>query len=175
MRRLVLIRHAKAERDDEQPDRERALSPRGRRDAAALGRWLAEHVGDVDLVLCSTARRTRQTCSIALGGHGWRAAAVDVRDELYLASPGDLLEVIHQVDDAHHVVVAIGHEPTQSVLARALAGEGSDPAALAVLDGGLVTSGVVVFELAGTWPSVVPATAASVAGAQLVQLAAPRG
>ena len=58
-RRLVLLRHAKSSWAGERPDAERPLSDRGRRDAAAAGHWLAEHVGTVDLVLCSTAARTR--------------------------------------------------------------------------------------------------------------------
>ena len=60
----MLLRHAKSSWKDDLPDVERPLSPRGRRDAAVAGRWLAEHVGRPDLVLCSVAVRTRQTWAV---------------------------------------------------------------------------------------------------------------
>ena len=65
--RLVLVRHAKASSDDPRlADAERPLTDRGRRDAAAVGRWLAARDLRPDLVLCSTSLRTRQTWAAAL-------------------------------------------------------------------------------------------------------------
>ncbi|HZI98950.1 MAG TPA: histidine phosphatase family protein, partial [Actinomycetales bacterium] len=60
-RRLLLIRHAKAAPDDDGGDHGRGLTARGRRDAAAIGRWLADNDLVPDLVLCSDARRARET------------------------------------------------------------------------------------------------------------------
>ncbi|MBF9130683.1 histidine phosphatase family protein [Plantactinospora sp. S1510] len=58
---LVLLRHAKAERPTSGPDAERPLTARGHADAAAAGAWL-DHGGYLPtVVLCSPAKRTRQT------------------------------------------------------------------------------------------------------------------
>jgi phosphohistidine phosphatase len=59
-RRLILLRHAKSDWPDV-PDRDRPLAKRGRRDAPKIGRWLREHGYLPDTVICSDARRTRQT------------------------------------------------------------------------------------------------------------------
>src|SRR5260370_7413333 len=69
-RRLMLLRHAKSDWPDV-PDRERPLAKRGRRDAPVIGRWLRDHGYLPDVVVCSVARRTRQTWDLVapeLGG-----------------------------------------------------------------------------------------------------------
>ncbi|GLY22625.1 histidine phosphatase family protein [Micromonospora sp. NBRC 101691] len=67
-RTLVLLRHGKAERPEGIADRERALTERGHADAAAAGTWLARHGFLPDVVVCSPARRTRQTWQAAESG-----------------------------------------------------------------------------------------------------------
>ena len=66
-RRLVLLRHAKSEWPDV-ADHERPLAKRGRRDAPVVGRWLAESGYAPDAVVCSTARRARETWTLAEAG-----------------------------------------------------------------------------------------------------------
>ena len=69
-RRLILLRHAKSDWPDV-PDQERPLAKRGRRDAPVVGRWLRGHGYLPDTVICSVARRTRQTWKLVapeLGG-----------------------------------------------------------------------------------------------------------
>ncbi len=69
---LILFRHAKAEQVVGKPDHERELTARGRKDAHAAGAWLREHELGAELVLCSTATRTRQTWAAARGGRSVR-------------------------------------------------------------------------------------------------------
>ena len=59
MHTLHLLRHAKSSWDDDQDDHRRALDKRGREAAALIGKTLPKVVGDLDLVLCSTALRAR--------------------------------------------------------------------------------------------------------------------
>ena len=80
-RRLVIMRHAKAEQSETLPDIERALLPRGRDDAEAAGRWLASRDLIPGVVLCSPAVRTRSTwhgvaIGLALYGRHRRARAL---------------------------------------------------------------------------------------------------
>lgn len=60
-RRIVLLRHAKAEPDDDAGDHERRLSERGRREAARVGARLVASGLVPDVVWSSDARRTRET------------------------------------------------------------------------------------------------------------------
>ena len=59
---LILMRHAKSSWDDPAAaDFDRPLNGRGRRSAKALGHWLRQRGWLPDRVLCSSARRTRET------------------------------------------------------------------------------------------------------------------
>lgn len=143
------MRHAKAEREPADLDRHRRLAERGMRDGVAAGRLLAEH--DLDVVLCSSATRTRQTWERAqLGG----AVCDDVRllDELYLATTGTLIRAVQALDDAAATALVVGHEPTLSsaVLSLARRGDGDDEAASRVAQA-FPTSSIAVLEFDGPW------------------------
>ena len=60
-RTLILLRHGKSGYPPGVADHDRPLAPRGERQAALAGAWISQHLPPVDLVLCSTAERTRQT------------------------------------------------------------------------------------------------------------------
>src|SRR5919108_5777471 len=95
---IYLLRHAKSSWDTGEPDHERPLAPRGRRAAKAMRRHLRAQRIEPELVLCSTARRARETLERiepALGG-----SDVLVERELYGASRGELLERLRSVPDA---------------------------------------------------------------------------
>src|SRR3954447_7735264 len=117
-RRLVLVRHAKSDRDAAGPDHERPLAPRGRRDAVALGRHLAQQP-PVDLVLCSTALRARQTWDLAAQELA-QQPPVEHREALSLASPSTALELVREVGDDVRALLLVGHEPTWSALVEQL-------------------------------------------------------
>lgn len=120
---LWLLRHAKTVPDPPpgKTDHERALSPRGRRDADALARRLeADRLGfrvaDLPgLVLCSTAVRTMQTAERVLPGLG--DPPVEYRRALYYASPEGVLDELRTVDDGIATVMLVGHNPTAQTLA----------------------------------------------------------
>ena len=169
-RLLVIVRHAKS--DQKQPvtvaDHDRPLSRRGRRDAPALGRWLAAAVGTPDLVLCSSALRAQQTWQLA-AAQLVEAPVPRVRPELYLASPGKVLALVREVSADVRTLVIVGHEPVQSTLVQALAGPGSSVQALTALAAGFSTSAVAVLEADGPWDALQPH------GARLSDFAVPRG
>jgi phosphohistidine phosphatase len=157
-RRLILLRHAKAAHPNGMADEDRPLTERGQADAAAAGRALAE-IGVPDLVLCSPAARTRQTWRAAA-----RAAAADdgardliaaVRLEfepvLYGASVREVISLVRTVPARVGTVLVVGHEPTMSTTAIAVAGPGSADAALERLGQGYPTSGLAVFSTDSRW------------------------
>lgn len=160
LRRLVLLRHAKSSWEQELPDADRPLSPRGRRDAFAAGHWLAEHVGRPDLVLCSTAVRTRQTWTRVCEAEPAVLGTAPVRFEatIYEASSDTLLNLVRRPPDEVATVVLVGHGPGLPDLAERLnraAGEGPI--------GQYRTSAITVYTTSGAWHELAPGTATLIA------------
>ncbi|MEL6204368.1 MAG: histidine phosphatase family protein [Pseudomonadota bacterium] len=115
MKTLILIRHAKSSwANPDIDDLDRPLNKRGKRAASDVGRWLKSEGWVPDEVLCSTSRRTRETCErLKLD------AAPILREDIYEAPPGALLAA---VQDAHgKTVMMIGHNPGIGALAQYLA------------------------------------------------------
>lgn len=115
MIRLLLLRHAKAEPlEGHASDHDRPLSPEGVTAAREVGAWLRGHGLIPDLVLCSTARRTRETWSLAAEGGG--ISGVDTRfvARLYETSVSMMLDVVREAAQPHGTVLVVGHEPTMS-------------------------------------------------------------
>jgi phosphohistidine phosphatase len=142
-RTLVILRHAKAADPAGVPDVHRPLTKRGRADAAAAGEWLAGNGYTPDVVLCSPARRTRETW------HGvatafTRGAEVSYLDGLYAAGVADLLAAIGAVGDEAHTALLVGHNPAVSQLSALL-----DPSGRGGHE--LSTAGIAVHTWDGSW------------------------
>ncbi len=147
-RRLVLLRHAKSDWPPGIDDAERPLAERGRRDATAAGPELAR-LG-IDSVLCSPARRTRQTWQLVSAGLD-PVPPFRVVPELYGADPQELVDVVRAVPADVGTLLVIGHEPTMSGTAGGLAGPDSDAGALARLRAKYPTGAIAVLRLSGEW------------------------
>lgn len=138
MRTLILLRHAHAEpAASGQSDLDRALSPEGLAEAEAAGRWLAEHGLVPDRVLCSPARRTRETLEAVMGAIGF--VEKRLHEEIYEATPGALSGVIDEHGDAERLML-VGHNPgLEQLVALMNSGQtgeyrGMPPGAIAVLE-----------------------------------------
>lgn len=158
-RRLVLLRHAKAEDAGRDVDELRPLALAGRRQALRVGTALAARDLIPEVVLCSSAVRARQTWELLRGGLGDVAPEVLVLDALYEAGVAGVLGQVRQVDERVRTVLVVGHEPTISTVAVVLAGDGSDETSTAQVDLGVSTGTYVVLELAGTWAELDRGTA----------------
>jgi phosphohistidine phosphatase len=124
MKYLSLLRHAKSSWDDPHlPDRERPLAPRGRRAAKMMAAYLRHEKVTPALVLCSPARRTRETLALIAPALG--DAQTSVEDGLYLAHAGELLERLRRLPETVTSVMLIGHNPSLHTLALTLAGRGA--------------------------------------------------
>lgn len=107
--RLVLIRHAKSSWDDFSiEDHDRHLNERGRRSAPAIGQWIADR-GDIPTeVLCSDAKRTRETLDLLM--EQWPTTpAVRYEHALYLAPATTMLAELKTANAP--IVAMIGHNP----------------------------------------------------------------
>lgn len=120
-RTLILIRHAKSDwGSDARTDHDRPLNDRGRRDAARLGGWLAERGwGAPGAILCSDARRTRETAALAFPNR-----EVELRPDLYLAEPGAILAALATA--RAETVALLAHNPGLGAAAALLARQAPD-------------------------------------------------
>lgn len=153
MLRLMLFRHAKADRPEGIADHERPLAPRGRRQSEVMGKYMAAHGLVPELAVVSTAKRTQETWQIALPAF---KAPIPQTDEprIYESSPDDLLEVVREINDEQRTVVLVGHNPGMAQFAHYLAGSGH-PRATARLEREYPTAGLAVIDFKLTsWAQV---------------------
>lgn len=146
-RQLVIIRHAKTEREASS-DRARELTSRGRRDAEAAGRWLREQAIQPDVLLVSPAARARATADLVVQALEV-APEVRVVEELYQASADEALDIVAGVDQTARVVAVVGHNPTMEELAHLLPAGDTEPA-----DDDLPTAGIVVLAVPDEWSDI---------------------
>ena len=137
MRELILLRHAHAEpAENGLADIDRPLSPHGLAEAEAAGRWLLAQGLVPDRVLCSPARRTRETLEAVLGLTGYVEQRLDER--VYDATPGTLAALVDEQRDVERLLL-VGHNPgLEQLVALMHSGQSGDyrgmpPAAVAVL------------------------------------------
>jgi phosphohistidine phosphatase len=135
MKRLYLLRHAKSSwKDRDVADIDRPLNKRGLKAAAFMGQLMQENDLRPDMVLVSTAVRTRATAELVR--QSWPDEVDLVYDaRIYDASPQALRQVISEVDDSYTAVLLIGHNPGIEGLINYLTGtiESMPTAALAVI------------------------------------------
>lgn len=157
-RTLVVVRHAKAEDRHPAGDHERELAPRGVQDSGALGRWLAEHQLLPDLVLVSTAARTRQTAELLLQGAD--AADVPVRPSrsIYDGGVDATLQAVQEADDDATTLWLVGHQPVVGVLTLELAEpRSSDHGLMEALGSSFPTAAAAVLQTdVGSWAELGP-------------------
>jgi phosphohistidine phosphatase len=127
---LILWRHAEAfEMREVQDDLERALTPKGERQAQRMAAWINRHLPSSARVLVSPARRTQQT-----------AAALDRKFKTVpaLAPDGDVEGLLHSArwPEAREPVLVVGHQPTLGLAAAYLLSGQAQP--WSVRKGGVV-------------------------------------
>ena len=149
-RRLLLLRHAKAE-PGEAADHDRDLDARGRRDAEALGHEMRRQGLSPHLVLCSSALRARHTARL-LGAFDPTPSTQETA-ALYLAAPDALLSALRAVPEDVHTLLLVGHNPGLHGLALHLAG----PQATQALRDGLPTCTLACFSVGTAWSGLGPA------------------
>jgi phosphohistidine phosphatase len=148
-KQLFVLRHAKSSWEDPGlADHDRPLAPRGRRAVQAIAAHVSATGIAPELVLCSSARRTRETLEgVAVGGEHV------IEPALYSASCEEVLERLHQVPDEIGSVMLVGHNPTVQALVIRLA---DDDGALADDDG--ASDGSELAEVRRKFPTGAPAT-----------------
>jgi phosphohistidine phosphatase len=123
MKELLIARHAKSSwKDRTLDDPDRPLNARGKRDAPRLGRLLADEGIRPDLILCSTARRARQTVERAVDAADYDGP-IEYERGLYHAGPAEIVEHLRRLPDHVDRVMVVGHNPAMEEFLAALLGE----------------------------------------------------
>jgi phosphohistidine phosphatase len=156
MRRLLLLRHAKAERSPVGGlDHDRVLAARGRADAKTLGAYLARHALIPDHAVVSTSARTRETWTLLAAAMG-KTPPVTFDERIYDAETETILQVITETGADTHTLMVVGHNPGLQELAAMLVASG-DIEARERLGRGFPTSALVVITFAvESWTGVHP-------------------
>ncbi|WP_285495700.1 histidine phosphatase family protein [Actinomadura sp. NBRC 104425] len=139
---LLVLRHAKAVPGGATPDIERSLTGRGRRDAEAAGEWLRDRGLAPDLVLCSTAVRTRETLErLAV------PAPVRYESQIYANDADGLLTLVRETGDDARTLLLVGHNPSVHQLVHDLTGAAPNA---------FPTCALAVIEWEGGWMDAWP-------------------
>ena len=156
MPRLLLLRHAKSSWDDPgMADRDRPLSPRGRRAAMLIAEEIARRGLHADRILCSPARRTRETLAALLPLLG-DETRIAITAELYEPPSGDYRAAIASRGADAKTLLLIGHNPAIQATAVILSADGPLKSEVAAK---LPTGALVVIDFAArTWPDLKPET-----------------
>src|SRR5690606_529763 len=110
--------------------------------------------GAPDVVLCSTASRTRETWQLV--SPALPNVPVSFRDDLYLAEADELLEIVRALPDGVSTALLIGHNSGLEDLANELVGSGN-PDEIAAMAAKYPTSGVAVISFdTEKWSAIDP-------------------
>ncbi len=156
-RTLYLLRHAKSDWGDPSlVDHERPLNARGRRATELLAAHLAERRISPELVLCSSAVRTRQTLDGIRPGFGDPGPRTEIEEGLYSTTAGAMLDRAREISAEVGSAMLIGHSPATHDLAVLLAGSGPDLERLARK---FPTAALATLEFDGSWADLNPGVA----------------
>jgi phosphohistidine phosphatase len=147
MRRLLLLRHAKSSWSEPgASDRDRPLNRRGQEAAPRIGAYLARHRLIPDSVLCSTAKRARETWEL-VATEASAAPPPTFTERLYDASSRALIDVLRHAGAEAKSLLVVGHNPGLQEVATALIASG-DLEDRERLREKLPTGGLVVIDFA---------------------------
>lgn len=149
---LYILRHAKAEfADGLESDHARPLSARGLADAEAMGAHLRAMPNLPQQVLCSTARRTREThAALALD------TPVAFSERLYLATAGELLGFVNALPDSTSTALIIGHNPGLHELVALLTHHAKREEDTESLREKFPTCALALLSFTTPWPTLTP-------------------
>ena len=121
MKTLLILRHAKAERDEAPTDHERELTKKGKKAARRMGELLTKENLMPDLILSSAAERARRTAEEAAEAAGFKGE-LKLLEELYLAEPHAYVDSLRRLGGDANRVLVVGHNPGIEALIFRLTG-----------------------------------------------------
>jgi phosphohistidine phosphatase len=136
MKKLLLVRHAKAVHDNSYSDFERPLKHKGIEDATAMAERLKSHSIIPQILVTSPSTRTEATANI-LSEH--LSLPQSLQDEaIYEAGERTLINIINAFDNQYDFVGLVGHNPGISQLLYYFTGDSREvsPGTVALIEFG---------------------------------------
>ena len=124
MRRLLLLRHAKAVPLSRGDDFDRVLTDSGRAEARRMGEYIADSGLAPDRALYSGAARTRETFDIVATALP-RAIEAEAQNALYEATRFLIVGLLRELPASARAHLVVGHNPGMADVANLLSGEGA--------------------------------------------------
>ena len=122
MKTLFLLRHAKSSwADTGIPDFERPLNGRGQKTAPFVGNLMKERALIPELIICSPAKRARETANLVCLAAGFDEA-IKFEPQIYEATVGTLVSIAAEIDNSYDSTLLVGHNPSFSGLVGHLSG-----------------------------------------------------
>jgi phosphohistidine phosphatase len=122
MKTLLLMRHAKSSwKEKNLPDHDRSLKKRGKKNAIQVGELLKTKGLVPQKIFCSTAERASKTAAIVAKECGYHEE-IEYRDDLYMAEPTTIFNILRTVPDEVDRVMVVGHNPGLEGIAQVLDG-----------------------------------------------------
>ncbi len=121
MKKLLLIRHAKAEKDTAGKDIDRPLKYTGMQDAAFMADRIRDNGIIPQVIITSPALRTKTTAEIFADHLSLPDAAIN--KSIYEASQQTWLKAINKLSDDYDFIAIVGHNPGVAQILYYLTGE----------------------------------------------------
>ncbi len=112
MKSLYIVRHAKSSWGDfTQPDFERPLNDRGKKDAPAMAKRLLDAGIKIDRFISSPAKRAHKTCKLFCEQYKRDEQDIKLVPELYHAASSTFYEVVSAIPDKYNSAAIFSHNP----------------------------------------------------------------
>ena len=120
MKRLILMRHAKSDRDTtDKPDFERPLAKRGTEEAPVMGKFLRKEKLIPDLIICSPAKRAKETLELVVKEFK-QDVKIEFDKDIYDKEDAGVINIIKNTKDSVDTLMIVGHNPTLESLVYTL-------------------------------------------------------
>ena len=127
MKEIFVLRHAKSSWDNVNlSDHDRPLADRGIKDASKLCVFVKNKGHNLDKVLCSTAKRAKETFDLTADGFNFEIDKTTYTDKLYFGDITDIIKDLRELDESLNNILIVGHNPTLHHLVELLANEQID-------------------------------------------------
>lgn len=162
-RTLIIMRHGQADMPWGTSDFDRRLTEHGEQQAHDAARWLLEQGAVPEMIVCSAALRTRQTCTWVMDALGEKAPTASLDERLYNAAPSALISAINRTPDTVRSLMLIAHYPGVQEAALRLAARDSEYDAVMDASAGFSEASLAVLRVPGEWAALDGADARLVA------------
>ena len=150
-RTLLLMRHAKSDwPTGPGNDFERPLTDRGNKDASRIGRWIQEHDWLPDQIICSPAKRVKQTVDHLCQQIGIDSRTVEYDKRIYEADQNHLLNMLKETNSLTTRLLMVGHNPSFSDLLNFLCSDSTHP----TVDRSMSSAALAVITLKAPWSAL---------------------